>query len=239
MSIVADMLEHAREAGNNEVCGLVVSNGRKQAILRGKNISAEPHKNFDLDPEVWLRVPDGEDAIGIYHSHPVTTAKPSPADLTSCELTGLPWHIVNPQTEEYVYFEPSGYRAPYTRRPYVHGVLDCYSIIRDWWMWERGVELPNFHRDFEWWEKGQNLYVDNFAAAGFVAVKDQDLEIGDVLLLQYGAPVPNHAAIYIGVDRILHHAQNRLSVEEPYGGIWQRHTTHHLRHVSTLGASNG
>mgnify|MGYP003704446663 CR=1 FL=1 len=81
---------------------------------------------------------------------------------------------------------------------------------------------------------GQNLYLDNFGSAGFEAlgsVQSEDMEVGDVLLMQVASPVPNHAAIYLGDGLILHHLQGRLSSRDVYGGYWQKITTHTLRHT--------
>jgi cell wall-associated NlpC family hydrolase len=45
-----------------------------------------------------------------------------------------------------------------------------------------------------------------------------------------GSGNPNHIAVYIGNEMILHHGHGRLSRRDIYGGFWQKHTTHHLRH---------
>jgi cell wall-associated NlpC family hydrolase len=78
-----------------------------------------------------------------------------------------------------------------------------------------------------------NLYLDNFGSAGFGVTDLTDrtsLKVGDVLLMQVAASVPNHAAVYLGDGLILHHLQGRLSSRDVYGGYWQKVTTHALRH---------
>ena len=54
------------------------------------------------------------------------------------------------------------------------GVSDCYSLIRDWYRTERGIALPEFPRDWEWWEYGGDLYAMGFAEAGFVKLPEND-----------------------------------------------------------------
>ncbi|WP_043946890.1 NlpC/P60 family protein, partial [Ralstonia solanacearum] len=41
---------------------------------------------------------------------------------------------------------------------------------------------------------------------------------GDVILMQVRAPVPNHAAVYLGGVQMLHHLHGRLSSRDVYGG---------------------
>lgn len=232
------MMDHAIQAKPQEACGLVVGKGSKQRLVRAKNLSHEPTKSFDLDPEAWLEVEDDETVIGIYHSHPQGNAQPSMTDRVGCEASGVPWHIVTLEGH-YTCMQPNGFVAPYLQRPYVHGVHDCYSIIRDWYKREWQLDLPNFERAYEWWDKGENLYVKHFASCDFKVIQSQEPQIGDAFFIQIASPVPNHAAIYIGDGMILHHVQGRLSTKDPYGGAWVKHTTHHLRHVSRMEPQHG
>jgi cell wall-associated NlpC family hydrolase len=73
-----------------------------------------------------------------------------------------------------------------------------------------------------------NLYLDNAEAWGFYRVFD--LKVGDVILIQVHANVPNHAAIYIGNEKIMHHVAGRLSKTDPYGGYWLKHSHSIYRH---------
>lgn len=235
MNIQQEMFDLAEAGLPNEVCGLVAQLGSEVRLVPAKNLYSKPREGFDLDPEAWLAVAEGEEVIGIYHSHPVSSAEPSVHDLVMCEASGLPWHIVNPQTREYRLVEPSGYRAPYEKRPYIHAVLDCYSICRDWYSREWQLILPEFEREERWWEKGANLYEENFRSCGFVKLEaGTPLEVGDALLMQRGARVTNHAGIYVGNNSFLHHPMGRVSSVDVYGGEWLRRTTHHLRHESRM-----
>ncbi|MDP1019744.1 NlpC/P60 family protein, partial [Klebsiella pneumoniae] len=51
--------------------------------------------------------------------------------------------------------------------------------------------------------------------------------------IQYGK-MPDHCAVYIGDGMIMHHQIDRLSCRAYYGGMYQKHTTHHLRHRDLL-----
>jgi proteasome lid subunit RPN8/RPN11 len=236
----AEMLAHAAEAFPDEACGLVVAYGKHHRLIRAKNLASAPRLTFDLDPEAWLEVADSEEVIGVYHSHPSGIAEPSLADLTSCSLSSMPWHIIGYQTGDYRRIEPDGFRAPYLQRPYVYGVHDCWSLVRDWYMWEKGAEVADFNRIDRWWEKGMNLFVERIEACGFTHLKDEAPLPGDAFLIQVNSDVPNHIAVWLGDGTILHHVQGRLSAREPWAGYWVKHCTHHLRHNSTMGnTANG
>lgn len=236
MDLIEEMMSHANEAAPEEACGLVVSRGEKHfRLIRAKNLDQYPRANFTLDPEAWLKVGEHETVIGIYHSHPHGPATPSVMDLTACERGTLPWYIVSPGTGGHEIIHPSGYRAPYEKRPYAFAVLDCYSLLRDWYLGEMLIDLPDIPRTDKFWVRGENLFGDKFESLGFVRLIDQEVQRGDAFLMQMGGyEVPNHCAIYLGDGKILHHAHGQLSCVVPWGGYWAKHATHHLRHKKLI-----
>ena len=235
-SLAQEVLKHAASETPRECCGLaVVFKGRLQ-YRPCKNISQNAGQ-FEIDPLDYAEAEDQGEVVGICHSHIYTSPDPSEADLVMCEHTGLPWLIVNWPTGSSKVTLPTGYVAPIIGRPYVHGVLDCYQIVVDYYKRELDIELPYFKRADSWWHKGENLYLDNFGKAGFKKVGGEDLEDirkHDVLLIQMASPVPNHAAVYIDNNMILQHVHGRLSSRDVYGGYWRKSTTHVLRHESLL-----
>lgn len=181
-----------------------------------------------LDPRDYADAEDAGTITHIVHSHPTTNPAPSQADLLGIERTGLPWIIVNPITEQYTVTEPSGYKAPLVGRPFVHGVTDCWSLIRDYYA-ELGIALPDFERDAEWWRKGGNLYEEHIEGLGFVRVED-GLQLHDLVLMQLASPVINHGGVYSADNVILHHVSGKLSSRDVYGGHLRKITRWILRH---------
>ena len=80
-------------------------------------------------------------------------------------------------------------------------MTDCYTLFRDAYHLA-GIEMPDFHREDDWWRNGQNLYLDNLAVTGFYRVPLSSAQAGDILLCCFGASVPNHAAIYLSLIHI-------------------------------------
>jgi proteasome lid subunit RPN8/RPN11 len=225
-------LEHARAEYPREACGLLVIRKGREVYARCRNIGVGTDQ-FVIHPEDYAAADREGEIVGVVHSHPGTSPEPSQADRVACGASGLPWHIVGIPSEDWVRIEPTGFVAPLVGREWSHGVLDCYSLVRDWFRSERGVLLPNFARFDDWWKRGENLYLDNFSRVGFEVVNFADLRNllpGDCFLMQVASPVPNHAAVYLGDGLILHHLQGRLSSRDVYGGYWQKVTTHVLRY---------
>lgn len=225
---------HARAEFPRECCGLVVVVKGKERYVRCRNL-AEGVGHFILHPDDYAAAEDLGEIIAICHSHPNIPATPSEADLAGCEASGLEWHILNVHAEgcgALHSFRPSGYKAPLLGLPFSHGVHDCYSLIQRYYQQELGIMLPDFVRAERWWEKGDNLYLDNFEHAGFVVV--DDLREHDGILMKLASPVPNHAAVYLGNNQIMQHVMNRLSSRDVYGGWYQKITVAYVRHRSLL-----
>ena len=238
--VEADFRKHAEECYPKECCGLLVVFKGKEKYIPCTNTS-EGNDNFTISAEEYSKADDMGEIIAVMHSHPNYSANPSEADKVSCEDSGLVWWIVSvfiedgkPTSKDITKTSPSGYKAPLIGRPFQHGVLDCYTLIKDWYKEEKDITLPNFERADNWWNDGtSDLYRQGFPKAGFIDLgQESDLEVGDVILMQVRSDnrVPNHAAIYIGNSMILHHLYGRLSSRDIYGGFWRECTTNILRY---------
>lgn len=221
---------HAAAEYPRESCGVVVSGAGPLAYWPCENV-AEQTGEFSVDPHALAAVEDiGLEVVGIVHSHPdENTPRPSQADVQACDAGDTPWHVIGWPSGRWVDFLPAAQVPPLGERVFAHGVLDCWSLVRDWFRLERGIVLPDFARDDEWWNRGGNLYLEGFPSAGFVE-HDGPLQVGDVVLLRIGSRVPNHAGVYVDGDRIFHHLAGRLSTREPFDGFLRERLTHVLRY---------
>ncbi len=226
--LMDEIRSHAASENPKESCGLVVVFKGKARYIPCRNTASNPLEQFSIHPDDYLEAEKHGEIVRVVHSHPYLPATPSEADRVGCETFGIPWLIVYHPTGNAVTIVPSGYKAPLIGRTFFHGILDCYSLIEDYYRETLGIALPKFPREPEWWLKGGNLYSEGFQKAGFAEV--DDLVEHDVLLMQIGSPVINHAAVYIGDGKIIQHCAGRLSSRDVYGGAWRRSTIKIVRH---------
>lgn len=243
MSIGKKILEsfksHAQALAPDEACALVIQVGRKQKLIICENTFVDPEGKlktsdaFEISPEDWAEAEEQGDIIRVLHSHPGEgcTAQPSDMDKQQCNQSGVIWGIYAVESGEYSEIEPGG--APLIGRPFLLGSWDCYGLVMDWHK-TQGVSLQDFRVPYPWWERGENLYMDNWKGAGFVEVPPGTL--GAMVIMQVEASVPNHAGIYVGenvhgIPELLHHLYGQLSQVIPFkSGYFRERAVIWLKH---------
>ena len=227
-----DALVHAKDQDPKESVGLLLNIRGKEKYYPCRNIAITNHQDFILDPEDYVKADNLGEITAVVHSHPTTTPQPSQADRINCEKSNLPWYIVNPKTEEWVYFKPCEYKIPLIGREWIWGVTDCWSLVRDYYKEKKGIDLKDFERNMTPEEFIQNPLFESYAwRAGFRELRpDETLQEGDVLLMSILHPTLNHVAIFLG-DMVLHHLADRLSCREPYSEWLLKNTGKRYRYA--------
>ena len=223
----AAILAHAEREFPRECCGLLVETDGGEIYLPCRNM-AQGNDHFILNPEDYAAAEALGALVAVVHSHPDARPTPSMADRSACEASGLPWHIVSWPGKEWAYIAPCGFQAPLVGRSFAYGVHDCYALVQDWHEREHGIRPGRFDSPDGWQHRGESIFLDHYAACGWERVEGPP-QRGDMIVMQMLSPVPNHAALYLGDNKILQHMVNRLSCKEVYGGQYQKHTTHIFR----------
>lgn len=211
-----EIISYSKSKEPQESCGFVVLVGGEKVFIPCENVAEDKENHFEISPEDYIAASEKGEVLALVHSHPQGEPKLSQADLQTQLYSQLDFWLV---CDEQIHIFP---KIPFLiGRDFKHGEMDCYTLFRDFYRLS-GCNLPDFERDDYWWEDGFNLYLDNMAKHGFEQVKEP--QIGDVILINIGADVPNHAAIYVGHQMVLHHAPKRLSKRDLYDGYWLKHT---------------
>lgn len=240
-SIYEAIFEDAKSHYPKESCGVVVLVDGVQKFIPCTNVAPaeQAHLRFEISGEDYARAEDLGEVLAIAHSHPNASANATDADIAMCERTGLPWIIVGVPSGVFKVIQPTGKKMPLLGRTFHHGVLDCYTLIRDYYDQRLGIDLPDFERHDNWWESGQDLYVQNFEKAGFEAIaKDGKTTPSphDVILMQIRSNNLNHGAVMDAEKpgHIIHHLHGHLSKHDIWGGVWSRFTGLILRHKDLM-----
>ena len=214
---------------DKEACGLLAVRKGRVKFFPCVNKAENPKNDFVIDPYDYKAVADEGDVIGVIHSHPNAVPEPSPVDRAACNRLGIPWYIFG-WNDEWVKIEPQKESFDLIGRPFVFGVYDCYTIVKDYFATQDIHFRPDWDYEWEFWEKGKNYYLERYAEEGFTKVLDGTLQLNDVFFMALNAKTTNHAGIYVGKGRMLHHAPHRLSCRDSYNGIWKQITRVVLRH---------
>lgn len=244
------IIDHAAREYPKESCGLVVN----KEYIPCRNIAEDPTSFFIINPIDFVKAESKGDIEAYVHSHPNGSAEPSEPDLVNMTRNGKAWIICGYIPDELIEVKkhlPTDFVLPLLGRQYYHGLQDCYTLIKDYYLRELDIVLNNYDRSDKWWEeeKTKSLYLDNFKNEGFIEVMDNTINKHDVILFKLGKTYHvNHAGIFLG-DGILksepttkvignslfiHHPYNKLSVRDIYGDIWSKRTAIVLRHKDLL-----
>ncbi len=215
---------HAMQQYPKESCGVIFND----IYIPLDNDHDSPKEHFQIS-----NAP--QDVQAVIHSHPDGLAAPSASDMRNQYTMDVPWGVLSVTKRDasaITWWGEGVRRKPLLGRTFVHGVADCYSLLRDYYALELGIDVRDFPRDQQWWDHGQDLLnPNNFKLAGFRLVEEEDAREGDVILSAIHSRVMNHCMIYVGNDCILHHLVGRLSRREPLGR-WRKFVRHYLRHES-------
>ena len=241
-SIKAAINAHASECYPRESCGVIVG----KEYIPCKNVAADDAQ-FEICPYDLVGAGKEGEIRAYVHSHPDGSTKPSMPDRVQMNLHGLPWIITN--GVDVALHKPDGYQAPLLGREYHHGLMDCYSLVKDYYQRELGITLNDYERQDCWWENKDSkpLYANNFKKEGFVEV--DTIQKHDLILARLGRTAHiNHALVFIGDGTlksertedvigdclVLHHPYGRDSIREMYGENWQRRAAVIIRHKSLM-----
>lgn len=239
---VHDFQQHAVECYPDECLGVLTTDG----YVRLENV-ANDTEGTAMGGDDFMELYDAGEVLAVCHSHPNGPNCPSGMDMQTQIAFDLPFWIVSTDGQGCLapFCWGTNERPRLKRRPFQHGVTDCYSLIRDYYWMVHEIDLPEFPRDWEWWAKGDDLYEQGFRKAGFVEIDPGQAAASDVVLFkvrwsrQLEANVTNHGGILLNQSTLLHHVGSRepwdpysLSSAQPLGR-WASRISKVLRYQET------
>lgn len=176
-----------------------------------ENISRSPELTFEFD----LSEIDYDSIDAIVHSHPEGSPFLSDADRKAHVASGKEWWlVVNHQVKK---FKP----VPLLRgREFQYGHQDCGTLIEDA-MHLCGINIRHYKRGTIEKDAEIGKLEATFPKLGFERV--DEVVPGAVILTSSGDSA-NHAALYIGDEKVIHHVAGGLSKRAFYGSEFRSRT---------------
>lgn len=186
-----------------------------------ENISDDPENEFKVsEADSFLAYKEG--LLAVVHSHCNEAIAPSKADMVGQELSGVPWgiaQVVNGDFQDLLWWGADTPRPPLIGRGFIHGVSDCYSLVRDFYF-KYGIDLPIVPRSWQWWED-EKLFEELWEPFGFIEVPLHNMIPGDMLVIKVRGDHSHHCGVLIETELFAHHPganevfdSGRLSVME-------------------------
>ncbi|NBW08342.1 MAG: hypothetical protein EBR82_09975 [Caulobacteraceae bacterium] len=199
---------------NEGVIGITAS-----GLLPIENKAIDKAYSFDVDwPDVEL--------LALVHSHPIIEGNgnndyPSEADMLGQINSNIPWGlcVLDDDGREDLFYWGNGVPSPpFIGRPYrwgptgTDGKGDCFALIKDYYRHTYKIELDEQPRSKDFYRANQDHYMANLDRQGFKLIETSEQPIeGDLIFMRIRSDVVNHAGIYIGDGKILHHLDLQLS----------------------------
>lgn len=231
----SDCVSHTLSVYPNEMCGFVIDN----KFVPASNVSENPQLTFCIATSEYIEA-QHLNVQAIIHSHTYGAHNahnkrydertPSEDDVRSQLATSIPWAIVSTEGENVTSPIWFGFDQPdpLEGRPYIANVYDCYTLVRDYYHAHK-IKLGVYPRPIEWEQADKRIYEHNWQQERFEKIALKDLKPGDLIYFNIGTSYVNHAGVYLGDNKLLHHLYNRLSGIDSFSR-WSRFITYALRH---------
>lgn len=220
----------ANENPNEEICGFIYYTLKGVFIYPCVNVADDKSKHFIIAPEQFVECQKLGKICGIYHSH-LEFDEFSNEDIETSEEFLIPFYLYNVKTGFWGEYMPMDYKVPLIGRPFIWGLFDCYSLVKDFYRQELKIKLPDFESDGSFMTGKNNRINDNYPSMGFYKNHDRlNFKKHDVIVFLPRFVGGGHLGIYMGGNNFLHHPLSGLSVTEPIGP-WFRKINFGIRYL--------
>jgi len=228
----------AKKFAPYESCGFIYVDKQtlKFEIFACKNTAKNKVNSFSISPQEYLNCSYLGQIIACYHSHTNDNINFSEIDKENSNKYNIHYILYNLNKDYFNFYIPNTEKNHYIGRPFILGISDCFTLMKDYAQRERNVFLnfpkyTAYPKDIK--EIGA-LYEKHFLENGFVKLdKNVKLEKDDGIMMIFPAvceDYPTHAAAYLGDNMILHQPLNSFSCVNIYDNFYKKHTSYVLRY---------
>lgn len=212
IEIKEEIKTHALMHPSEEVCGVLYEIPDGIAVMHLPNISSEKQHSFLISPYDYLQIEkSGRKIIAVYHSHVNNNCFSEEFDIKASKSHNLPYILYCIRTNSFKICYPadkieSRYHK-YLGRKFSLGTNDCFTLIKDFYDKELGINILHTSYNNLWYHENPNRIQEEGIKQGFQFLSPETKkQLHDILLFQDKSYLyPRHFGIYLGNNKFLHH----------------------------------
>ena len=215
MKIYRIIKEEAQKAYPNECWGYIYPEGKILKTFPCENLAKDKLNCVITDPRHYIKACD-LGAVSFYHSHPTPPSEIHKFEQQICNELMMSSIIYTNYLDKFDVLDPDGKIFPLEDRPFLYGVFDCWTLVRDKILLTDKRKLTNYKEPWGWWTTGGSAFLENIEKEGYR--ETNELKDGNVILMNWKCDIPNHIGYYEG-GRVLHHYLGGTSRWDDLGAI--------------------
>ena len=233
-----EIKKHALENSKEECCGLLVEtkNDFDLKVLRCKNLAENKSSFFSLNPKDFLRGSTLGKIKAIYHSHITDNENFSEADKENSRKHKIDYILYNTKKDSFHFYGHKNNSISQISKEFIWGVSDCIILVKEY-LNKNNIpfNMPESHDKArhnkswgsKWFEKFPNAIQEMITAnKDFIKLdKKEEMKKNDILCMSIfkskASPIYDHFGIYLGENKIYHHAVNRYPAIEELGKFYK------------------
>jgi proteasome lid subunit RPN8/RPN11 len=228
--ILDEIKDYAESSLDREICGFVVFSEGEVEFRKCKNVSPDDFQ-FKIRNRDFLKAKVESKILYVVHSHITSDSQPSELDKQKSDASGYKFLIYSTVSKDFSYYDPKNIISNYIGKIFNIGYNDCFSLVREYFFNEFGINIKDYSRNKFWKSNSPNLIVENYQKEGFVRIDLKELRKHDIIVIKDPkTDVSCHLMIYLGNNEILHHPNNTRSCIQTYSDEYKKLSTFFLRH---------
>lgn len=222
---------------DEECCGVICDDNDSYVVVPISNCHPNKENEFRLSSEEYIRA---EINIGnilfVYHSH-INGKGISFVDKIKSNSYNIPFIVYDLINNKFDYYTPKPIN--YLNRDFQIGIFDCFTLVRDYYKHELGINIKNYFRDEKWFDKNPEIFDKNIEREGFEIVHSGkldgfELQIHDCILFELSKlKKSNHIGVYVGNNYFLHHPMKGKSILQKIDSYYGQKIRYVIRHKDT------
>lgn len=216
--IIDSIKEKAIKSIPNECCGFVSVNKVGEVnVLECENRAFNKKDNFEISPMDFIKASKYGHVAAFYHSHFSDCKKDgvdrfSRQDIDTSNESCIPAFMYCVSTDTFDYLYPQSYEpVELLGRPFVRGIWDCHTLVRDYYKINRNIILTSYFFTKPPTDETDYGFKKALENEGAYEIKLSDIKENDILVFKNRSGKENHMGVYIGNGEYMHQPFRNLS----------------------------